>query len=78
MHELTVGELIDELEALDPGTTLRIASQPSWPFEWSVAGVHVQPTGSDLPGAESVAYLVEGTQIGYLPGGVASELGWAA
>jgi hypothetical protein len=78
MHDLTVGELIDELAALHPDMTIRLASQPSWPFEWTVSGVHVQPTGNDLPGAEQVAYLVEGSQLGYLPGDVASEIGWAA
>jgi hypothetical protein len=64
---MTVAELIDILEGMDPDMEVRFASQPSWPFEYSI---------SDIYPTENVVYLAEGEQIGYLPGEVASELGW--
>ncbi len=36
---MTVGELIQELKYMDEGATVRFASQPSWPFEYSIYGV---------------------------------------
>jgi hypothetical protein len=38
---VTVGELIRELEGQDPSTEVRLAMQPSWPFEYSVQNVAV-------------------------------------
>ena len=72
---MTVQELIDELEYLDPETEVRFASQPSWPFEYSISEVivaNVEKRGEE----EEVAYLGEGHQIGYLPGSAKEELGW--
>jgi len=67
MSEFTVGDLIGELEGMDPNAKIRMASQPAWPFEYSIDMV-----------AESggVVYIGEGTQLGYLPSGAASALGW--
>ena len=36
---MTVGELIQELKYMDEDATVRFASQPSWPFEYSINGV---------------------------------------
>ncbi len=79
---MTVGELIEELKYMEQDATVRFASQPSWPFEYSINGV-VQTT-VDKPGEytdngykqEDVVYLEEGRQIGYLPKEAADELGW--
>lgn len=70
---ITVQELIEALEGLHPGTEVRIASQPNWPFEYSVEAVAVVETGEN---GEEVVYLAEGSQIGYLPGAVKDEIGW--
>ncbi|WP_239336877.1 hypothetical protein [Frankia sp. CiP3] len=35
---MTVHELINALEACDPDTEIRIAAQPSWPFEYPIRG----------------------------------------
>jgi hypothetical protein len=35
---VTVAELVELLEQYDPGTEVRLMEQPSWPFEYSVAG----------------------------------------
>lgn len=74
---MTVRELIEELEGMNPEAEVRFASQPSWPFEYSVSGVVGISTDDedDRTDAETV-YLVEGTQIGYLPGEVKDEIGW--
>ena len=64
---MTVGELIEELRLFDQDAPVRFASQPSWPFEYSINGV-VQAVGN--------VYLEEGRQIGYLPKGAKEELGW--
>ena len=34
---LTAGDLIEMLQDLDPDTEIRLMSQPSWPFEYSLA-----------------------------------------
>ena len=79
---MTVGELINELKYMDEGATVRFASQPSWPFEYSINGV-VQTTVNKPgeytafeDGHEDVVYLEEGRQIGYLPSEAKEQLGW--
>ena len=73
---MTVGELINELKYMDEGATVRFASQPSWPFEYSIDGV-VQTTVKDVKdNEEDIVYLEEGQQIGYLPSEAKEELGW--
>ena len=64
---MTVEELIQELEYVDRNLEVSFASQPSWPFEYSVSGV--VETGGKV-------WLVEGSQTGYLPGDVKEEIGW--
>ncbi len=68
---MTVRELIEELKYMDEDATVRFASQPSWPFEYSINGV-VQTTVKD----QDTVYLEEGRQVGYLPKEAADELGW--
>lgn len=111
---MTLSELIqtlqdiqdDQVDGVDP--EVRLASQPSWPFEWSISNVVeiADPESEDLVSLQDelsetededaareimdriddimerskqngpVVYLAEGTQLGYLPGVVAAELGW--
>ena len=73
---MTVDELIQELKYMDEDATVRFASQPSWPFEYSIYGV-VQTTVKDVKdNEEDIVYLEEGQQIGYLPSEAKEELGW--
>jgi len=73
---MTVRELIEELKYMDEDATVRFASQPSWPFEYSIYGV-VQTTVKDSrDNEEDIVYLEEGVQIGYLPSEAKEELGW--
>jgi hypothetical protein len=70
---VTVAELLDQLADLDPNAPVRLAQQPAWPFEWTLAGV----VGvDDLAEDGQVVYLVEGDQLGYLPDAAAELLGW--
>jgi hypothetical protein len=77
---MTVGELIRYLQDHDEDAEVRTASQPSWPFEYEVAGVvaseEVPVETEDDPNAkldEGVVYLVEGAQLAY-----ASKAIWGA
>lgn len=73
---MTVRELIEELRLVDQDATVRFASQPSWPFEYSIYGV-VQTTVRDNEDNErDMVYLEEGRQVGYLPAEAKDELGW--
>jgi len=73
---MTVRELIQELKYMDEDAKVRFASQPSWPFEYSIYGV-VQTTVKDLEdNKQEIVYLEEGRQVGYLPVEAKEELGW--
>ena len=48
---------------------MRKAQQPAWPFEYSVSEVVAADD-------RQVVYIVEDDLLGYLPGEVASALGW--
>ena len=65
---MTVAELIEQLEALDPEAEVRLASQPTYPMEYSLDEFVVEVDGR--------VYLAEAGQVGYLPDGVRAGLGW--
>ena len=68
---MTVSELKEILEHYDDDMEVRFASQPNWPFEYSILDavmVHVDE--------EDVIYLEEGQQLGYLSREAKEELGW--
>lgn len=89
---MTVGDLIGALQELDEDMEVRFASQPGWPFEYSIHSVEVidlnreeteEEFDPDIPVEDfeepepnEVVYLVEGTQLGYLPSVVANYIGW--
>jgi hypothetical protein len=74
---MTVAQLIEELEHIDPDTEVRFASQPNWPFEYSIDDVvEVEVENRRTGESENVVYLEEGWQIGYLPGEAKNMLGW--
>jgi hypothetical protein len=74
--KLTVSQLIEELEDLDPDAEVRLATQPAWPFEWHLSTSQPGPAMQVTLDDEPVVYLVEGEQLGYLPEAVCRELGW--
>ncbi len=73
---MNIMDLIDRLQDIadlyGEATDVRLATQPSWPFEWDVGNV-VAVSDDD---GHAAAYVSEGTQLGYLPGAAATELGW--
>lgn len=71
---MTVEDLMYELEGLDPKMEVRIASQKSWPFEYSLGSFCV--AASDEGEAPDILYLAEGNQIDYLSSAAAEKLGW--
>jgi hypothetical protein len=96
-----VSELIALLEDADPDTEVRIAQQPSWPFEYVIEDAILVDSYSDVscdecgydwgndhdengceeerPASEdleAVVYIVEGRQLGYLPGIATKAIGW--
>lgn len=77
-------EMVDEFvemfgEEKAEQVEVRFAGQPNWPFEYSLES-YFGETGNevDLEDDEKgeVLYLVEGRQLGYLPGAVKDHLGW--
>jgi hypothetical protein len=40
---VNVAELIEELEQMDPEAEVRLAIQPGWPFQHTIAGVYDVP-----------------------------------
>ena len=72
---MTVNELIEELKFYDGELEVRFASQPSWPFEYSINGA-IRATVREHNNRYEAVYLEEGRQLGYLPKEAKEELGW--
>jgi len=85
---MTVQGLIRLLEDCDPDAEVRFASQPSWPFEYSIADMYEhwpepepdedgnEGSYEDIDDMMPTVYLVEGQQLDYLDGAVKREIGW--
>ena len=74
---MTVADLIEELKWMPEEAEVRFASQPNWPFEYSIDDVvSVEIENRRTGEAEGVVYLAEGRQIGYLPSEAKNELMW--
>lgn len=70
---MTVADLIATLQQMDPEATVRLAEQPNYPMEYSVGDMVEVPSTDDGP---AIVYLVEGSQVGYLPRAARDEMGW--
>lgn len=77
-------EIAEELDEKAGDTDIRIAEQPSWPFENRIFDAHLF-NPEDAEGEEEedesakgdpVVYIVDGGQIGYLPSAVRREISW--
>ncbi|OAR26737.1 hypothetical protein A8W25_28260 [Streptomyces sp. ERV7] len=72
---MTVGDLIEQLSAIDRETKVRLAVNPFFPMAHKLGEV---TAGPDLDGQPTV-YLAEdpaAVQFGYLPRPVAEALAW--
>ncbi len=80
MAKMTIDELIERLEeyrdSLGGDTEVRLMTQPSWPFEYAIAGVcssediaeaidDDEQDDEEEPKEDAVLYLIEGDQLGY-------------
>ena len=76
---MTATQLIEELEwAIERNggddVEVRTAQQPKWAFEYSIdQAVTVKHDEDD---GETIVYLGEGSQLGYLNEDASRELGW--
>lgn len=50
---MTVEELLNELSELPRCAEVRIASQPNWPFEYSIQGIYMVELGDSNDDEES-------------------------
>ena len=73
---LTVEELKEMLEDLPDDMEVRVAHQPSWPFEYEVTSAGVVRGDDDSEDEGGVLYLGEGDQLDYLPGKARVAVGW--
>lgn len=72
---MLVSELIAALSRLPQTAEIRLAEQPSWPFEYEVSRNIVGP----FPNADDgslVCYIAEGEQIAYLNDAAVFALAW--
>jgi hypothetical protein len=75
--QMTVAELIEALQEYPEDATVRLASQPNWPFEYTIQGVTTLAEATEYDedpeydaedgkdGDNEVVYIVEGRQLGY-------------
>ncbi|MCL6281051.1 hypothetical protein M3398_27685 [Streptomyces albidoflavus] len=66
--EMTVGELIEQLEQMDPEATVRLATQPQYPFEYSISRAAEAEDG--------ICWIGQGEQLGYLGEEARDALEW--
>jgi hypothetical protein len=74
---MTVAELIEKLQGLNPETEVRMANQPRWAFEYDIESAVVVEIENERTGEiNEVVYLEEGFAIGYLPSEAIQALSW--
>ncbi|MFB7649484.1 hypothetical protein ACFC0S_16405 [Streptomyces sp. NPDC056084] len=65
---MTVADLIEQLEGMDPDAPVRLATQPAYPFEYTIGKVAEAEDGT--------CWIAEGEQVGYLGEDAANALEW--
>lgn len=78
---MKIRDLIDELEGIaeehGDDIDVRLAQQPQWAFEYAIDTVAAATIGGKYnESKETVAYIAEGRQIGYLPDPAAVAVEW--
>jgi hypothetical protein len=76
---MTVQELIESLQDLNPEAEVRFAAQPSWPFEYTIdypVTVYFEDEEGEDSDEKEMVYIAEGRQIGYLPEEAKYAIGW--
>ncbi|WP_411573553.1 hypothetical protein [Streptomyces fradiae] len=70
-HEITVRQLIHQLQAVDPDLPAYFAINPDWPQAHRIGRV------VEISGSNGGVYLAENGQEGVLPPEVRAQLDWA-
>ncbi|MER0443035.1 hypothetical protein ABR738_00340 [Streptomyces sp. Edi4] len=65
---MTVAELIEQLEGVDPDAPIRLAMQPRYPFEYTI--------GQVVEAEDGTCWIGEGEQVGYLSEDATNALEW--
>ncbi|MEU3399521.1 hypothetical protein [Streptomyces filamentosus] len=68
MAEMTVAELIETLEQMNPEAPVRLAFQPRYPFEHAL--------GEVVEAEDGTCWIADGGQEGYLGGEAREALNW--
>lgn len=66
---MTIGDLREIIQDIDDDVVIKIAEQPSWPFQYSVADIVFDEETNYL-------WIVEGNQEKYLPGDIRQLINW--
>jgi hypothetical protein len=67
---MTVSELVEQLQEMNPDAEVCLAMQPQWSFEYSVKNDLVESDDHEK------VYLAEQDQTGYLDSEISEKLGW--
>ncbi|WP_030413290.1 hypothetical protein [Streptomyces sp. NRRL S-1448] len=70
-HKITVGQLIHQLQTVDPDLPAYLAINPDWPYAHYIGSI------VEVLGPNGAVYLAENGQEGVLPPAVRTELSWA-
>lgn len=62
---MRIGDLIRELEGLDPNTEVRLATQEHWPFEHALDGTYLRPAAKQLKPQEEVDAMTDAQRERY-------------
>ena len=73
---MKVRELIEELECYPDDLEVKLAHQPSWPFEYTIGDVVEAKLDDEDPSKGNAVFIGEGEQEGYLPYDASCSLGW--
>ncbi|WP_435245090.1 hypothetical protein [Streptomyces tendae] len=65
---MTVADLIEQLEAMDPNAPVRLATQPQYPFEYTISKV--------VEAEDGTCWIGQGEQVGYLGEDATDALEW--
>ncbi|TQE33049.1 hypothetical protein [Streptomyces ipomoeae] len=68
MDEMTVADLIAKLERMAPEAKVRLATQPGYPFEYTL--------GEVVETEDGTCWIGEGEQVAYLNSEAKEALGW--
>ncbi|WP_405931523.1 hypothetical protein [Streptomyces sp. NBC_00827] len=71
LYEITVGQLVHQLQTFNPDLPVYFAINPDWPHAHRI-GRMVETTGTD-----GAVYIAENGQEGVLPPAIRSQLDWA-